>query len=392
MDPRKARRVTGAIVILLVVYLFGYVVGHENLSIERSGKLSIQLGTRNAKTLNTGYLQNVYSLLQQNFLGTLEPQKITEEAARGLVAASGDPYTVYLTAEESQKFNEELKGEFGGVGIEVGIRDKQPTVIATLEGSPAQKAGIKSKDIIVSIDDKTTAQLSLDEIVEAIRGPAGTMVSIAINRPGGADKQEFRITRETIKVTSVKSEIKNGNVGYIQINQFGDDTLDLVRVALGEFKAKAVTRLIFDVRNNPGGLLESVIDVSSLVLQKDSVVVKEENKDNKVDEDRTTLEPLMTDAKLVVLIDSGSASAAEILAGAVQDNKRGTVVGEKSFGKGLGAIFRKIAGRRHGAHHRRPLAHPERPRDRSSRNCAGRRGCARGNRGRAAGKSARNSD
>ncbi|HEY4695045.1 MAG TPA: S41 family peptidase [Candidatus Nanoarchaeia archaeon] len=264
---------------------------------------------------------------------TLEGDKLLQGALRGLVEAAGDPYTSYFDPESNQTFNSELAGTFEGVGIELGVKDNQLVVISPLEGSPAEKNGVLAGDRIVKIDGKDAAKLSIAEAVKLIRGKASTKVKLAVVRGEADAEHEFEITRETITIKTVKLVV-DGEIGIVRINRFGDNTNKEWDSVVNEIATKGISKLVLDVRNNPGGRLDSAIYVASEFLKKADVVVMQEDADGKRQSFYSDRDGRLRGVELVVLINKGSASASEIVAGALKDQKKAKVVGEASFGKG----------------------------------------------------------
>ena len=274
----------------------------------------------------------VTQLLKNNFDGDVNTEQLSEGQLRGLVASLGDPYTTYMDKEESKALSDDLKGELSGIGVEVGLKNSRLTVIAPIDGTPAATAGMRSGDIIAAIDGQDSSQLSLDEAVKKIRGEKDTKVKITIIR-GDESPRDLEITRQLIQVSSVKSEIKDGNIGYIKLRRFGDDTDVAIRQAAADLASKGVTSVVLDMRDNPGGYLDSAVTVSSEFLSAGTVV---EERSRHFESKTLVANPggSLTKVKLIILINGGSASASEITAGALKDNGRATLVGEKSFGKG----------------------------------------------------------
>lgn len=290
------------------------------------------LAPSSSSKINLDNFWQANSILQQKFDGDIDPNKQSEGAVAGMVASLGDPYTIFLNKEANQALADDLKGQLSGVGIEMGVKNNKLVVIAPIDGSPAQKAGIKAGDYIVSIDGKDAGSYTLDEAVKTIRGEAGTQVKLGVVR-GNGSPQEYTITRETITVPSVSSEVKDGNIGYIRIRRFGDDTAEQINQAISSLKAQGVKAVVIDVRDNPGGYLDGAIKISSQFMSQ-GVVVQEKSR-HAADKSFSAIPGGgMTDIPVVMLINGGSASASEIMAGALHDNKRATLVGEKSFGKG----------------------------------------------------------
>jgi len=273
----------------------------------------------------------VYDLLKQKFDGKLSYSDLEVGMKKGLVEAAGDPYTVYLSPKDAKEFSEDLNGTFSGIGAELGKRDDKIVIISPLSGSPSEKAGLRPGDQIVSINGADVTKLSVDAVVNKIRGDVGSEVTIGIVR--GGEAKEYKIVRAQINVPSVETKILPGNIGYMKITRFGDDTAELAKKGAAEFKEKKVTGVILDLRNNGGGLLSSSVDVASLFL--DNKVVVEEKTGGKVTSSlKTGDNPPLGGVPTVVLINGGSASASEILAGALSDHKAAKLLGEKTFGKG----------------------------------------------------------
>ncbi len=279
-----------------------------------------------------GDQSKIRSVLHDTFDGDVDDAKMSEGAIRGLVASLGDPYTTYLDKSQAQDLSDDLKGALSGIGIEVGLKNNRLTVIAPIDGTPAQKAGLRSGDYIATIDGKDSSEMTLDDAVKAIRGQKDTEVKLMIVR--GAEKpQEFVIKRENIQVPSLKSEMREGNIGYLRLRRFGNDTDQLIRTAAADLAAKGAKSVILDLRDNPGGFLDSAVTVSSEFLKSGTVV---EERSRHFESHTLTANPggNLTDVKLIVLVNGGSASASEIVAGALKDHQRATLVGEKTFGKG----------------------------------------------------------
>ena len=282
--------------------------------------------------LDTTMLYKVQSILQQKYDGDIDYSKLSEGAAAGAVASLGDPYTVFLNEQNNKELANDLKGELSGIGIEVGQKNDSLTVIAPFDGTPAAKAGIRSGDIIATIDGVATSSITLDQAVNKIRGEKGTVVKLGIVRAGEAPK-EIEITREIIDIPSVSYEMKDGMVGYIKIRRFGEDTAALVKSAGASLKSQGAKAVIVDVRDNPGGYLDAAVAVASEFSNK-GVVVEERSRNSKPKIQYATSGGTMINIPVVMLINGGSASASEILAGALNDNNRALLVGEKTYGKG----------------------------------------------------------
>src|SRR3989338_2355655 len=254
-------------------------------------------------------------------------------ALKGLVESSGDPYTVFMEPKLAKEFASDLAGTFEGIGAEIGKKNDIITIVAPLSGMPAEKAGLKSGDKIFAINGRPTTGMAVDEAVSLIRGPKDTEVVLTIFREGFEKAQDFKITRQVISVKSVKTLMRDDKIFVITVANFNDDTSDLFRQAVQLAVEKNPKGIILDLRNNPGGYLETAIDVASEWVD-DGVVVTEqfspEKKDEYLNRGRARLKDFLT----VVLVNQGSASASEIVACALKDYKKATIVGKKTFGKG----------------------------------------------------------
>lgn len=284
---------------------------------------------------------HVWELLNEKFAVSSTSKNLTDEeklqgAIDGLVASYGDPYTVYMTPEDAKKFDQNIAGNFSGVGMEVGLRDGLVTVIAPLPDTPAERAGILAGDVVVKIDDKTTEKMSIDEAVSLIRGEKGTIVTLQIYREGEAEFLDIQIVRDTINIPTVKYEAVEDSF-IIAIYSFNAVAETQVEDALRKYKESDAKSLIIDLRGNPGGYLQSAAAIASYFLPAGKVIVKEEFNDsamNEVFRSRGRQIQNFTPENLVVLVDNGSASASEILAGALKDHGVATIMGSQTFGKG----------------------------------------------------------
>jgi len=282
-------------------------------------------------TLDLSTVQTTYRTLKANFDGTLNTDDLMNGASRGLVAAAGDTYTIYMDSKEAEDFNKDLTGNIGGgIGAEIGSRNNKSTVIRTLGDTPAQKAGLQAGDVIVSVNDESTQSWSVDDTVNKIRGDVGTTVKVTVLR--GTEPKDFSITREKITAPSVESRM-DGTIGIMTMSRFDDTTANLARAAAQDFKNKGVTGVILDLRGNGGGLLTAAQDVAGLWLDN-QVVVSERTNGKVTDELKSGSDTVLKGIPTVVLVNGSSASASEIVAGALQDHNAATLIGEKTFGKG----------------------------------------------------------
>ena len=258
-------------------------------------------------------------------------------AISGLASSMGDPYTVFFPPEENKLFNEEIHGSFSGIGAEIGLKDKILTVISPLKDTPAWKVGLKAGDKILKIDKTETTDMSIDKALSLIRGEKGTVVTLTVFRAGEKVTREFKITRGTIDIPVIDTEtIPDKNIFVIKFYSFSENSAELFRDALIKFGDSHMDKLIIDLRGNPGGYLDSAVTVGSWFIDEGKVIVSEDFGDKgKINSHRSHGPKLFNDKlRLVVLVDGGSASASEILAGALQENGVATLVGEQTFGKG----------------------------------------------------------
>jgi carboxyl-terminal processing protease len=283
----------------------------------------------------------VWELLDEKFAhasGTsaLSPAEKVQGAIDGLVAAYGDPYTTYFPPQEADAFNEDISGNFSGVGMEVGMRNNLLTIISPLAGTPAEKAGLLAGDAILEISGTSTERMGVDEAVRLIRGEEGTVVTLTIYREGDREPRTVPVTRATIEIPTVKTEIKDG-VYILTLYSFNALAEEKFEAALRDYSKSQATKLIVDLRGNPGGYLQSAVSIASYFMPAGKVVLRENFGDERAEEvyrsfGRTI--KTFTPKEIVVMIDGGSASASEILAGALQEQGYATVLGQPSFGKG----------------------------------------------------------
>jgi carboxyl-terminal processing protease len=276
---------------------------------------------------------DVWTMLQEDFVDSPASNKdLYYGALKGLVWGLKDPYTTFFDPEMAEEFNQQLDGTFYGIGAEIGLDDSGNVVVVTpLDGTPADKAGLLPEDYILKIDGTETAGMSVNEAVSKIRGDKGTTVTLTLGRPG-QEPFDVAIVRNEIKIDSVKWEVRDDGVAVVNINVFNEDTTNLFAEAVQDIQDQQAEKLIIDVRNNPGGLLDSAIDLAGYWIG-DKVAVIEDTGEDKIDLNASGL-PVLSRLETVVLVNGGSASASEILAGALQDYNEATVIGEQSFGKG----------------------------------------------------------
>jgi len=276
-------------------------------------------------------VEATYRALKANFDGNLSDETLIEGANRGLVNAAGDQYTLFMNASESTSFANDLTGNIGGgIGAEVGKKNDQLYIVRVLKSNPAEKAGLLAGDVLVSVNDQSTSGWTIDQTVAQIRGQVGTTVKLSTKR--GEEVKDYTITRETITNPSVDASVKDG-IGILTVSRFDNETASLARAAAQDFKNQGVKGVILDLRGNGGGYVDAAQDLAGLWLDN-KVVVVEKTGGKVVNQLKSTSNPILAGIPTVVLVNGGSASASEILAGALQDHKVAKLVGEKTFGKG----------------------------------------------------------
>jgi len=276
----------------------------------------------------------VFTTIKKHYVDEVKPNELILSAIKGMVK-SLDPHSAYLTAQEYKEFQTETKGEFGGIGIQIGIKDGALTVIAPIEDTPAWKAGIKAGDKIIKIDGQSTKDMNINDAVSRMRGSKGKPVTLTIQRDEWKEPKDITIIRDIIKIKSVKFKMIENDIGYIKLTQFQETTAQDLANALKTLKEKGMKSLILDLRNNPGGLLNSAVDVTEQFLPPKHLVVYIKGKSGeKMDYYTEGLRPMYTDLPMIVIVNQGSASASEIVAGALQDWGRALILGVQTFGKG----------------------------------------------------------
>lgn len=324
-------------ILVCVVFVFGIMLG----SITKLGSSvrGVLYGSRGEIDLTT--TQEIYGILRNNFDGTLTTTSLQDGANRGLVAATGDRYSGYLTPAETAARMERMNGNgFIGIGVELGFKNGALVIIAAQDGSPAEQAGIKAGDTIVKIDGVAVSSMSEEAAVQSLRGERGSTVTLTIER----DKQllELAITRQPIAVASVRWSITDENVGIMTITTFDNNTARLAREAATEFSTRNVRGIVLDMRGNPGGAVTAAQGVLSLWVPKGSLVMTEKRSDTVLRTYKTEAEPLVGNVKTIILMNGGSASASEVVAGALRDYNKASIMGTQSFGKGSVQEIRRL--------------------------------------------------
>jgi carboxyl-terminal processing protease len=322
--------------ILYFVFIFGVMLGQKGYSIGIGPKQVANIDKGKPDDVDFSLFWEAWNKLKEKSVVDTNTKDMIAGAISGMLGSVDDPYTVYLTQKENQRFREDIQGEFSGIGIEIALKDSMPTVVAPLSETPAEKAGIKAGDVILEVDGAKTSEIGFDETINKIRGKEGEIAKLKILRKNVEEPISFEIKREKIVVKSVTWETKETSgkkIGYIKIRQFGDDTEDLFAEAASDIQNKKPDGIILDLRNNPGGYLETAVNIASYFV-KSGVIVSEKGKINNSKDYLSTGNAKLKDYKVVILVNEGSASASEILAGALRDRKSAKIIGEKTFGKG----------------------------------------------------------
>ena len=281
------------------------------------------------------YFHQVYQVLRTEYVDAPSTKDLFYGAIRGMIKSLDDPFSRFLDEESLGQLKEMTTGKFVGVGIEITVRDSEVVVISPIADSPAMDAGIQAGDIIEKVNEKPIKGKKLTEIVKMIKGLPQSSVDLSVRREGFDEPLHFKIKRAPIKIKSVQFAVLDGtNIGYIKVKSFGTETTGDVKKAIDDLKKKNVEKIIMDLRYNPGGLLTAAVGLSDLFLDKEQVIVSTKGRNGKNERVFKSQNDPLAKGPLVVLVNKGSASASEIFSGAIRDNKRGTLMGEKTFGKG----------------------------------------------------------
>lgn len=339
LNKELSLKISISTIVLAGVFILGIYIGFSQVpSVNKVINIS---NTASAETTTTDFdpFWKAWNILKDKSINneSISDQDKVWGAIEGLASSYNDPYTVFFPPDENKLFNDTIRGSFGGIGAEIGIKNKALTVVSPLKDSPAQKAGIKSGDVILKIGTVDTKDMSIDTAISLIRGEKGTKITLTVFRQGEKKTREFNITRDIVEIPTIETEKRITDETFIiKFYSFSENSNKLFDVALQEFKNTNYNRLILDLRGNPGGYLDVAIDIASNFLDEGKIIAIEDFGDSQKKVSHRSYGPrLFTDKlKFVVLVDGGSASASEILAGALKEHKIATIVGEKTFGKG----------------------------------------------------------
>ncbi len=330
------------VVLIGASFLSGVFLGGKRQAYLKDASINVinkEIGKPTATDFSAFW--KAWNILEQKYVATGKKGTTTDQdkvygAIKGLTEAYGDPYTTFFPPKESEEFQNEISGNFEGIGMEVGLKDDVITVIAPLKNTPAFKAGIKPGDRILKINDTVTAGLGVDEAVSMIRGKKGTEVTLTVLSADAKEPKEIKVIRDVINIPTIDTENRKDGVFVIHLYNFSQNSATLFRRALVEFADSKSNKLVIDLRGNPGGYLEAAIDMASWFLSGDKVVVQEDSggHDEDVVYNSKGYNVFNKNLKMVILVDGGSASASEILAGALQEHAVAKLVGTKTFGKG----------------------------------------------------------
>ncbi len=334
------------ILLVSVIFSVGYFVGQSNgtktLLGEGANAVLTQGSGEKVDDVDFRNFWDIWSFIKQDYyMQPVSDSDLYFGSIKGMVKGLDDPYSVYFDPDEAAKFNSDIEGSFEGIGAEIGIKDEKLVIVAPLDGSPAKAAGAMAADWIVLIDETETFGMTIEKAVDLIRGEGGTEVVLTVKREGEEELTKLPITRDKIVINSVKWTFTDDNIIHIGISTFNNDTAKLFQEAIQEALEKNAKGIILDLRNNPGGLLTSAIDIASAWVGYEPVVI--EKAKEKVKTFKGIIAPRLSGIKTVVLVNGGSASASEIVAGALQDYDFATLVGTKTYGKGSVQDYRQLA-------------------------------------------------
>ncbi len=333
---------------IVLFFLLGFFAGIWQV-IENQNNIPLLAAIQNitgsidkSEEVDTGLYWKVWNRINDKYYErNIDEKDMFYGSLKGLVGSLTDPYSIFLDPDETKEFNQELSGSFEGIGAEIGIKNDQLQVIAPLPDSPAMKSNLKTGDVILKIDDQDTTEMSLDQAVALIRGPKGTSVELTVLKKDVQEIKQVSVTRDLIVVESVTWSMKDGSIAYIEISHFNSDTYNIFNSISNEVLLKNPNGIVLDLRNNPGGYLQDAINVAGEFIEEDVIVIEVFRDDR--EEYTSSGTAVFKDIPTVVLVNGGSASASEIVAGALQDYQQATVVGEQTFGKGSVQDFEEFS-------------------------------------------------
>lgn len=334
---KKSLIIVGVVIVFLLSNLMFFYLGN---TVAFSGVSLRSISEDVAKDVSEVKDVKKYELLFQvrdalltKYDGEIDDNELLEAAIKGMTQSLNDPYTVFMNSDEYQSFTEQSEGHFVGIGAQLGVKDDKVTVVAPIEGSPAEKAGLKAGDVILKVDGKELEEVNVEKTVAMIKGEQGKPVTLTVSREG-SDYIDITIVRDVVKIISVKGELIDNNIGYIQIASFDEDVAKDFKEKIVELKNQGMKGMILDLRGNPGGFLNEAVKVASEFIPKGKVITYTIDKyDNK--QESKSIGGDAEGMPLVILIDGGSASASEVVTGALRDYEAGTTIGTTSFGKGV---------------------------------------------------------
>ena len=334
-EPKKFKTYKVIMLIVLVAFITFLVTSigmYQYFTNDGFGKSIVAKSKENEEVVET--LDNYRRIIDKYYLGEIDEEKLKEGAIAGYIKGLGDEYTEYISKEDMEDYMADTTGNFVGVGIYM-VQDTEANkimVLSPIKGSPAEKAGIEPGDYIISVDGVSYTGEQMTEASNNIKGEEGSKVKIQILRDD--ETLDFELTRENIKVNPVEGEVLEGNIGYIAFSSFDDGTAEEFKNKFQELEKQGIKSLIIDLRNNGGGIVDEALDIANYILDKDSVILYEVDKNNNETVEKTTDDPIIN-MPIVVLTNENTASSSEILAGALKDHKKATIVGEKTYGKGV---------------------------------------------------------
>lgn len=335
MEESKGQRIYKVVMLVIITALLSSLITTIFIKekIESSSSISAIVQNGGATGLESA-LASIRTKLEQEYIGELDDEQMLEMAIKGYVAGVGDEYTEYYTPEEMKEQYDTAMGNYVGIGIYMVVNYEEGTitVLEPMEGSPAEKAGLKEGDIIIKVDGTDVTKDNVSDMSNAIKGEEGTKVKLGIKR--GDENLDIEVERKRIEISHINSRMLENNIAYIQIKDFDGGTAEEFKENYENLKSQGATSLIIDLRNNGGGIVDEAIDILEMICNKDSTLLIEKDKEGKEKVTKSEENPTI-DVPIVVLTNGNSASASEILAGALKDNKKATIVGEKTYGKGV---------------------------------------------------------